>query len=361
MNACAIAVGIATVICLTLIPPDEASASLYTPDMIANARRNIERYPWAQGQRDRAINRAKRWVALEDEALWRLVVGQDTPRCIDVTMTRGKRMGCINCGDDVFNFGNYPYKPDCLTMAWKIKCPSCDEIYPKNDFAAFYESALDEQGLFDVDLGDRSLLFNAEHPDPNDPLHEFGVDDGFGYHDDEGFEHRYIGYYGHSGLWVKLLSAARDLSGAYILTGEQIYAHKCAILLNRVADVYPDMDWAPYAERGWFHSDGGSNMGKIQGRIWETGTVSTLAEAYDRIKLGVADDDELFAFLAEKSTTCKLPTPVTDHESFCNHLDDHILREGANAVLNKQAWGNEGMHQSAMARCAIALDQEPET
>ena len=29
--------------------------------------------------------------------------------------------------------------------------------------------------------------------------------------------------------------------------------------------------------------------------------------------------------------------------------------------MSRQAWGNEGMHQSAIARCAIALDREPET
>ena len=39
----------------------------------------------------------------------------------------------------------------------------------------------------DPELADRSLLFNAEHPDPNDPLHTFAVDDGFGYDDGNGF------------------------------------------------------------------------------------------------------------------------------------------------------------------------------
>ena len=30
--------------------------------------------------------------------------------------------------------------------------------------------------VFDPKLADRSLLFNAEHPDPNHPLHKFGVE-----------------------------------------------------------------------------------------------------------------------------------------------------------------------------------------
>jgi len=355
------AIAAAALVCLAGGLARPAAGAIYTPEMVANARRNVERYAWAKTQRDSAVNAAARWVELEDDELWALVPGQKLPRTIDVTMTRGKRTGCLNCGDDIFTHGNYPYKPDCLELPWKVKCPSCGEVYPKNDFGAYYRSALDEQGLFDPELGDRSLLFNAEHPDPNDPLHGIAVDDGFGYQDEAGFEHRFIAYYAHWGLWSKLLSAVGSLSTAYLLSGDTVYAHKCGILLARIADVYPDMDWAPYANMGWFHSDGGSGLGKVQGRIWETGTISTLVEACDRIRPGVADDAALFAFLAGKAEQYKLATPVTDDESFCQHLDDHILREGAAAVMDRHAWGNEGMHQSAIARCAIALDREPET
>lgn len=38
-------------------------------------------------------------------------------------------------------------------------------------------------------------LYNTAHPDPNDPLHKYGVDDGFGYIDKNGRGHRFIGYY----------------------------------------------------------------------------------------------------------------------------------------------------------------------
>ena len=39
-------------------------------------------------------------------------------------------------------------------------------------------------GLFEPVRADRKLLFNVDHPDPNDPLHSYGVDDGTGF----GFE-----------------------------------------------------------------------------------------------------------------------------------------------------------------------------
>ena len=43
------------------------------------------------------------------------------------------------------------------------------------------------------------------------------------------------------------------------------------------------------------------------------------------------------------------------------NLDDGILREGAHAVMNRVAVGNQGMHQRAITACALALNQNPET
>ena len=47
------------------------------------------------------------------------------------------------------------------------------------------------------------------------------------------------------------------------------------------------MDWKPYADRGWYHSDGGSHLGKIEGRIWECGAFNGLATNYDKILTGL--------------------------------------------------------------------------
>ena len=44
-------------------------------------------------------------------------------------------------------------------------------------------------------LGDRSLLFNAEHPDPKDPLHKLYDDDGYGMFDEKGKRHDVVAYY----------------------------------------------------------------------------------------------------------------------------------------------------------------------
>ena len=62
-----------------------------------------------------------------------------------------------------------------------------------------------------------------------------------------------------------------SLARAYTLTDDPVYAHKCGVLLARLADVYPEMDFWPLHELDFSHSHGGRGMGKVEGTIWETG------------------------------------------------------------------------------------------
>lgn len=331
----------------------------YSAKRVAILRANVQKYAWAAQQRDGYVKAAQQWVQMPDEELWRLVPGQNLPRCIDVTMTRGKSAGCLVCGEAVFKYGNYPYKVDPLALPWKITCPSCGTVFPTNDFGAFYRSALDEHGLFDASRGDRSLLYNAQHPDANDPLHTWGVDDGWGYQDPNGNLYRFIGYYTWQ-LWRTVCAGLNALAWAYLYTGEPIYAHKAGVLLDRIADVYPDMDWAPYAKLGWYHSDGGSGRGKIEGRIWETGVVKGFARAYDMVADGLDDCPELLEFLARMAQQYELPRPKGTLDELYRNIEEGILRTGAQAIISQQIRGNEGMHQSAMAAVAMAFGRDPE-
>jgi len=335
----------------------------YNAKRVSNLRANVARYDWAARQRDGVVAGAQRWLKMSDEELWRLIPCQNLPRCIDVTMTTRKggnfRMGCLVCGDKIFKFGNYPYKVDPLGRPWKIQCPSCGTIFPTNDFGKFYESAIDEHGCFDRDKGDKSLLFNTEHPDPNDPLHKWGVDDGWGFIDKDGHEHRFIAYYTWQ-LWRQVRGALSSLANAYLYTGDPVYAHKAGVMLDRIADVYPDMDWAPYGERGWFHSDGGSRRGKIEGRIWETGVIRTFAQCYDMVAEGLDDSPELLEFLAGKAQEYDLPGPKGTVEDLYSNIEEGILRCGAEAIMSQQIQGNHGSHESAMAQVAMAFGRDPE-
>lgn len=336
----------------------------FTEERLQNAWQNVAQYKWARQQRDKATAAAKAWLSKSDEQLWRLIPGQSLPRTIDVTWDYNHpekpRLGCLNCRDKIFNHGNYPYKPDIWKAPWKLKCPSCGEVFPKNDFAKYYQSGINEQGLFDPAKADRALLYNKEHPDPNDPLHKFGVDDGYGYVDEAGRAHKFIGYYTWK-MWNEICAGVSALSDAYVYTGNKECARKAAIMLDRIADVYPEMDWNAYGKLGWYHSDGGSRKGKIGGRIWETWILANFARDYDRILGGTNDNEKLFRFLESKAREFKFPTEKGTRDAFVQNVDDGILRVGAAGVKSGQILGNDGMRQHAIINCAIALDSTTET
>jgi oligo-alginate lyase len=336
----------------------------YTADRINNLRNNCNRYEWAGKQRDAAISNAKIWLAKSDEELWAMIPGQDLPRTTDVTydgLSSGpKFLGCLVCGDKISAFGNSPYNPDFENKPWKLTCPSCGSVFPTNDFGKFYKSAIDEHGLFNPSKGDRSLLFNADHPDPKDPLHNFGVDDGFGFLNQNGRAFKYIGYYTWQ-YWAYINKGLGALADAFLFTGDKRYARKAAIILDRIADVYPGIDWKPYADRGWYHSDGGSKLGKIGGSIWETVVAQELADCYDKILSGTQDDPDLYSFLKLQSERFKLPGAKGTRELFVENVDNGILLTALEAVLSRQIRGNQGMHQLTVAACALALNTEPQT
>ena len=116
-------------------------------------------------------------MARSDEEIWDLITGQSIPRGIHVNPD----LGCPECGRDVYAFGNYPWKVS-LERPYKLECPSCGEIWPKNDFEAFYKSGLGSGGIFERKLADETLLYNAEPP--NNP--HYAIDDGMGWIDESG-------------------------------------------------------------------------------------------------------------------------------------------------------------------------------
>jgi len=142
---------------------------LVTQQMRQNAVANANRFEWAQQQRDRAVVRAQRWLERSDEELWEFVPSPDTPRSSRVNRTG---IGCPKCGKEQFTKQPY-WLIDFENLPWKVKCNKCGEVFPKNDFEAYYKSGLDEHNIYHEGAGDRSLLFNSDHPDPNDPLHVY--------------------------------------------------------------------------------------------------------------------------------------------------------------------------------------------
>ena len=120
---------------------------------------NAEKYPWAKDIRDKIVARAQPWMAMSDDELWDLMFGATIPRSWMV-WSNGF---CPACKQSV---PMYTWKIDALAHPWKVQCPHCKEYFPKNDFQAFYQSGLDEHGVFDPKLADRGLLFNTSIPTP---------------------------------------------------------------------------------------------------------------------------------------------------------------------------------------------------
>ena len=322
------------------------SATYFTPQRLETIRHNCEKYAWAAKQRDDALEAVKPWMELSDQELWQMVPGQCVPRNVYVN----KEIGCPVCGSDKFRkSGGWEY--DLFERPWKVKCTLCGSVFPKNDFGKYHASGLNEHGVFDPEKADRSLLFNVEHPDPQDPLHKQYVDDGLGWRDESGARFWFVATYTEWGLWRKIGSAISGLSWAYAYTGDKQYAHKATVLLDRVADVYPDMD-----KSFWLEPALKRTTGKILDHTWENGFVGyNMVYVYDIIHDAIGDDPELVQFLAAQAEKYRLRNPKSSPDLIRENIEQNLAREMLLSVQEGIILGNTGMHERSLAFCAIAL------
>src|SRR5687768_8879723 len=293
-------------------PTTQRTSAFYPPHLLERARKNIDRDDWGRGIRTKAIEAAEPWRKMPDEQVWKLMFGATIPRSWMV-WSNGK---CPACDKPV---PMYDWRIDAINFPWKLRCPhaECAQLFPKNDFARFHESGLDAHGVFDPEKADRALLFNAEHPDKSDPLHAFGVDDGTGYVKDDK-RWRFIPAYLVYGQWKQLVQRGiRSLATAYVVTGDPVYAHKCAILLDRVADVYPTFD---FKTQGILYE---SVRGDGYVSVWHDATIETreMTLAYDAIRDAVDKDAELVKLLVGKSKEFDTPTKKTSGADVRNNIE----------------------------------------
>ena len=292
------------------------NSALYTPERLAQIRTNVNQLPWAAGLRDQVVVACRPWMELSDTELWQLMFGHTISRSWMV-WSDGHCPACKKSVD------MYRWKMEAWKHPWKVRCPNCEELFPKNDFYAFYQSGLNEQGVFDPKKANRQLLFNAEHPDPNDPLHRFGVDDGEGYVE-ENKRWRFIGAYLIFGQFHQRIQAGiKKMAAAYVLTGEMRYAHKAAVLLDRVADLYPTFD---FAKQGFVYEKPNHN-GYIS--VWHDACEETydLTLAYDQIFEGIRQDESLIAFLSSQAARYKLSNAKTSFTDIQRNIEGGILRD----------------------------------
>ena len=300
----------------TNTPVLKKRSAFFPPEILAQIQANAKKDRWSGQMREDIVANTKRWMELSDEELWDLMFGATLPRSWMV-WSNGH---CPACKKSV---EMYNWKSDGWNHPWKVRCPNCKELFPKNDFEAYYKSGLDEHGVFSPAQANKSLLFNTEHPDPADPLHKFGVDDGFGYVAD-GKRWWFIAAYIIRGQFQeKIIGGIDTLAAAYVMTGDVRYAHKAAVLLDRVADLYPTFD---FAKQGYVYE-----VGNIAGyvSVWHDASEETyeMVLAYDQIFEGIRNDTNLVAFLSKQAENYKLPNPKRSFEDIQRNIEGRILRD----------------------------------
>ena len=368
---------------LTLtISEGKTRSSFYTEEKVAAARENAEIYDWAISAKDTAVANANKYVDLTD-TLWKSVTTQELPRSYYVGYRGDPNVNyCRYCGANIAaKYGDaYAWITDPLTRPWKVQCPDCRRVFPSNDFEKFYELGIDEHGNWDYELakqknaelveaGEPGYLVNELYPEKDQELGitGWGVDDGYGYDTGNIFSngckevHTYISFYNHWGIWHDgLLSTATNaLRDAYLYTGDAKYGRVGAILIDRIADVYPDMDTAPY--RPFLTADSSyAPHGKVLDLIWENQYARLWSEAYDAF-FPMYDDEYVQSYLENKATVYKMDNPKTSGNLIRENCEDGILREIFRSAQNGNLNGNFGMTQSAVAYAAVVLDTMPET
>jgi len=292
----------------------------FPPELVSRARLNTQKYTWAAEAMKEIVARARPWLELSDDELWNSMFSHTLERAWMV-WSDGH---CPACKKDVVM---YNWKINAWKHPWKLQCPNCGQLFPKNDFHKFYLSGLDEHGTFQHNLADKGLLYNAEHPDPADPLHKFGVDDGKGYSDAKHTWH-FIATYLVYGQWKQVvLAGIENLADAYVLTGESVYARKAGILLDRVADLYPDFD---FRTQGWMYERINYSWGYIS--YWQQAgeELQTIALAYDKVRGDWPGNQQLVRLLSRKARQYKLENPKSSHADIQRNIEDRILRDSLN-------------------------------
>jgi len=344
---------------VTSIPIPKTYSRIVTAEMRANAVENVENEAWAAERVRLLRNRLEGYLNASTETLWALLPSQDFPRSSLIapggSLPAPYQEAHESVRPSVSNgFGrSFRFHIDPLNHPWKVYSRGLERWLPDNDLGAYYESGLNQQGAFRVELADQTLLV-AQANSPSDAW----IDDGTGAAIN-GMKVFVAAHYAYR-VWSELIDVVRDLAELYTLTNDPLPAHQAGILLDRMADLYPAMNFAPHFALGMEISSGGTGKGRVQGAIWETWTAQRLSIAYDLVFDALIEDVALVEFSSEKSELFSLGDK-SDPSAIATHIKENLLKEFIIGIRDERIVGNDGMHQYAMAAAAIALDNPIET
>jgi chitodextrinase len=382
--------------------PIKTKRTFYTEQEILNARSNISKgdpnsasydpeYRWAYDMKVRAKNKADKyfdkWGGDTTKLynwLWDLMPHQEVPRSIFVGWKK-ESDGTLHFYSPVNGeiHGNNRYKwtlDDPIGRRWKVVDPtysSSDGTYvalPCNNFKKFLESGIDPvTKKFVRANADGSLLYNSE-TDPNNigcygKGSGYGVDDGFGWTDSStGAMYTPVAYYAHGIFKSTTANADSSIEGilknfteAYLYTGDVKYAKPGNILLDRIADLYPDMDLYAYRNYNQFyHNDGLTKQGKVAGMQSEAGVVRPISRAFDAL-FSTFGEPDVINFLKSKASTAAGANPKTSGEAIRVNVEDGFIKQIYTGIRKGKIRSNLGKHQSALVLAAVVLDDQATT
>ncbi|MBR3847745.1 MAG: Ig-like domain-containing protein, partial [Oscillospiraceae bacterium] len=198
----------------------------------------------------------------------------------------------------------------------------------------------------------------------------WGVDDGVGYNTGRVYAngtkeyHTYIGFYVHNGIFdVKsncyIQEALNKIGEAYLYTGKEKYGIAGAIILDRIADNYPDYDFREMFPYYW-SSHGGSAAGKATGRIRESYVAECIAKAYD-VFWPAFEYPEVIEFLNAKAVEYGLENDKSSATKIRQNIEDGVCREIFKALQTAQIQANFGIHHWTAATALASLDHKKDS
>jgi hypothetical protein len=138
----------------------KSGRTYYTEERLRWMQENLDRYEWAQQERDKIVARADRWVQYPDERLQHLVPPLEVARTNTLHSS-----GCPVHGEEIMKApGGKRGWQMSFDEPYKVQCPVGGEKYPSNDFWAYLQGGCQDKST----LGDR-LRSHGEY-----------VDDGWG-------------------------------------------------------------------------------------------------------------------------------------------------------------------------------------
>ena len=287
--------------------------NLFAPDQVALARQHVAGDPAARKIADGIFSAAEAWLCRDDAVIRDLMPDAKVPR----TWTVNYVTGCPAHGSGPEGYRGYAqggWKHDPFQDKWRVTCGVGGETYPSNDFEAFYRTGMQDRGLLTGPYADDGWGWRAE----GSP-----------------YRHWFVAYCCEH-IWGTVMAGLTALSRAYLLGGDARHAHKALVILDRIAEVYPDMDYATQAMYSVEFSPG--YTGKMFNLISETMNARRLCEAVDTVRDAIPSD----------------PAFGPSAEATRAKIERGVIGAAIDGVYRGQVRGNYGMHQEALLTAALA-------